>query len=220
MNDLLPTIAPKSDQLNADDLIGGPLTITVTKVLLTGSVEQPLSIAFEGDNGKPYKPCKSMRRVLVAAWGPDGNAYAGRSMTLYLDRSVTFGGDQVGGIRISHLSHIDRPQVIPLTVSRGKRKPYEVKPLATKSATTAHVDSAALESVARDVASMGTEALQRHWQGLSKPERQALLPVWEAIKGIAAQADAKVDADDISFDGPAAADPMIDTAGNPVNPLI
>lgn len=192
MNDLRPTIAPKSDQLNADDLIGGPLTITVSKVLMTGSGEQPVSIAFEGDNGKPYKPCKSMRRVLVAAWGPDGNAYAGRSMTLYLDRSVTFGGDQVGGIRISHLSHIDRPQVIPLTASRGKRKPYEVKPLrAAAPASGPAIDAAKLEQVARDVAALGMDRLKQHWDGLIKPEKAALQPAWADIKAIAEQADAR-----------------------------
>jgi hypothetical protein len=142
-----------------------------------------------------------MRRVLVAAWGPDGNAFIGRSMTLYLDRSVTFGGDQVGGIRISHLSHIDKPAVIPLTASRGKRKPYEVKPLRTPASTSSPppVDAEELERVARDVASMGTDRLRQHWDGLTKPERAALKPVWDAIKAVAEQADAQ----DIGFDAPA-----------------
>ena len=81
------------------------------------------------DNGKPYKPCKSMRRVMVAAWGANGNEYAGRSMTLYLDPTVRFGGIEVGGIRISHMSHIDREMVMALTASKTKRTPYTVKPL-------------------------------------------------------------------------------------------
>lgn len=126
--DLSKTIAPKSDQLNADDLIAGPITITVTQVRGCDG-DQPIAVHFEGDDGKPYKPCKSMRRVLVHAWGKDGKDYVGRRMSLFCDPSVQFGGVKVGGIRISHMSHIDRPLVVPLTVTRAQRRPYEVKPL-------------------------------------------------------------------------------------------
>lgn len=132
MVDMSLTIAPKSDQLNADDLISGPLTVRITKVSANeGSAEQPISIFFEGDNGKPYKPCKSMRRVLVQVWGKDGSAYPGRSMTLYRDPKVQFGGLAVGGIRISHMSHIDHDVTMALTESKAKRKPFTVKPLGT-----------------------------------------------------------------------------------------
>lgn len=128
--DMTMFITPKSDQLNADDLIGGPRTITVTKVSANqGSPEQPVSIWFEGDGGKPYKPCKSMRRVLVHVWGSDARSYAGRSMTLYCDPSVQFGGMKVGGIRISHMSHIDKEQTMALTATRAKRAPFTVHPL-------------------------------------------------------------------------------------------
>ncbi len=129
MIDLRATIIPKSDQLNADDLIAGPMTITVSRVLLTSASDQPVAIHYEGDNGKPYMACKSMRRVLVHAWGPDGAVYPGRSMTIYRDPAVKFGGAAVGGIRISHVSHIERELVLALTESRGSRKPYIVKPL-------------------------------------------------------------------------------------------
>lgn len=122
---LRDTIAPKSDQLNADDLIGISKTIKVTSVR-RAAAEQPVAIHFEGDNGKPYLPCKSMRRVLIGAWGDDGAAWVGRSMTLYQDPSVKFGGVAVGGIRISHLSHIERDLNLSLTVTRAKRAPYSV----------------------------------------------------------------------------------------------
>lgn len=128
MTNLAPTIEPKSDQLNADDLIGGPRTVKITKVAAAGG-EQPISISFEDDNGRPYKPCKSMRRVLVFAWGEKGADYVGRSMTLYRDDSVRFGGIEVGGIRISHMSHIERELSFPLTMSKAKRATYTVKPL-------------------------------------------------------------------------------------------
>lgn len=129
MVDMSQFVQPKSDQFNADDLIAGPRTITIRGVKGTGSAEQPVAIYFEGDNNKPYKPCKSMARVMIAAWGPDAATYAGRSMTLYRDAEVVFGGMKVGGIRISHMSHIDGTLVLALTVTKAKRAPYKVLPI-------------------------------------------------------------------------------------------
>lgn len=126
--DMSVTIVPRSDQKNADDLISGPLTIKVTEVRITAG-DQPVSIDYAGSDGRPYKPCKSMRRILVEAWGNDSAAYIGRSMTLVRDPTVRFGKDEVGGIRISHLSHIDGPMRVALTVTKGKRAPYSVQPL-------------------------------------------------------------------------------------------
>ncbi len=119
MIDISQTTAPRSDQLNADDLIGGPRTITVTRVSKMKEPDQPIAIYFEGDNGKPYKPGKSMRRVLLRIWGQDGTAYVGRRMTLYRDDAVQFGGAAVGGIRISHMSGISSAVTMALTVTRA-----------------------------------------------------------------------------------------------------
>lgn len=127
--DITSTLAPKSNQLNTDDLIAGPRTITITKVS-AGNAEQPVAVAFEGDEGKPWYPCKSMRRVLVAAWGADASQYVGRRVTLFRDPEVTYGGIKVGGIRVSHLSDLDGPLSIALTVTRQRRAPYKVQPLA------------------------------------------------------------------------------------------
>lgn len=129
MIDLSATTLAKSDQLNSDDLFGRTITIKITKVSLTAS-EQPIAISYEGDGGKPYLPCKSMRRVLIHIWGVDGNAYVGRSMTLYRDEAVVFGGQAVGGIRISHMSNINSPVTMSLTASRKSKKPFTVKPLS------------------------------------------------------------------------------------------
>jgi hypothetical protein len=126
--DLTETIAPKSDQLNADDLVTGPRTFTVEKVT-AGTAEQPVNVHLAELPGRPYKPSKSMRRVLVDAWGKEAAQYAGRRLTLYRDPEVTFGRDKVGGIKISHLSHIEKRRTIALTVTRGKRAPHVVEPL-------------------------------------------------------------------------------------------
>lgn len=126
--DLTETIVPKSDQLNAEDLLLGPRTFTVAEVK-KGSAEQPVDIHLVEFPGRPFRPSKTVRRILVNAWGPEASAYVGRRMTLYRDPAVKFGGMDVGGIRVSHLSHIDRPLSVALTVSRGKRQPYTVQPL-------------------------------------------------------------------------------------------
>lgn len=136
-NDMHQTIVPKSDQLNADDLIGREMTIKITGVDVRGGQEQPVSIHFEGDNGKPYKACKSMCRVMVSAWGADSSKYVGRSMTLYRDPKVKWGGMEVGGIRISHMSDIADDMTMALTVTRANKKPYTVHPL-TNAAPQPH----------------------------------------------------------------------------------
>lgn len=130
MNDMRAVIVPKSDQINADDLLGGPITITIREVTIRPGTEQPVSVHFDGDGNKPYKPCKSMARVMVTCWGPDANEYTGRSMTLYCDPKIMWGGMAVGGIRISHMSHIKSARTMPLTATKGSKKPFTVQPLA------------------------------------------------------------------------------------------
>lgn len=131
MTDMTPTIEAKSSQLNADDLMGGPRTVKITKVSANASSnEQPIAINYDGDNGKPFYPCKTVRRLLVSVWGNEGSEYVGRRMTLFRDPDVLWGGLKVGGIRVSHMSDIDTKITIALTATRGNKKPYTVHPLA------------------------------------------------------------------------------------------
>ena len=130
MTDISKTIEPKSDQMNADDLIAGERTIVITGVKVV-SGDQPVHICYEGGEGKPYKPCKSMRRVLVKAWGSDGDKYVGRSLRLFNDPAVKWAGDEVGGIRISHMSNLEADFHMSLTVSKGRRAPIVIKPIVT-----------------------------------------------------------------------------------------
>lgn len=129
ISNLSDTIVPKSDQLNADQLLGGSMTITVTDVRRGQSDDQPVIVHYQGDEGRPYKPCKTMRKVMIFAWGDDGHAWIGRSMTLYNDPEVKFGGVKVGGIRISHMSHIERDIALSLTSTKGKKQGYTVHKL-------------------------------------------------------------------------------------------
>lgn len=181
MTDMLQTIIPKSDQANYDDFVGGQTkTIKVTKV--TGvSGDQPIAINYEGDNGKPYKPCKSMRRVLVHCWGTNGHDYVGRSMTLYGDPTVKFGGVAVGGIRISHLSHIKNETTMALTATKASRKPFTVKPLSVDD----QFETIKLTGAA--AANKGTAALQEWWKNLGPEYKNKLANEKEEWKAIAAQ---------------------------------
>lgn len=125
--DIANSLAPRSDQVNADDLVAGPMTVTIRKVV-GGKAEQPFDFLLE-ETDRAYRPAVTMRRLIAAAWGTNGDTYVGRRLTLYRDADVTFGKDRVGGIRISHMSHIDKRLEIKLQVTRGKRGTFIVDPL-------------------------------------------------------------------------------------------
>ena len=120
------SIVPKSDQLNADDLLTGPMTVTV-KAVKRGNAEQPIDVLLE--ECKPYRPCKTMRRVLIAAWSDDPKNWIGQTMTLFNDPAVKWAGVAIGGIRISHLSGIDNDREFMLTVTRGQKSAFLVRRL-------------------------------------------------------------------------------------------
>lgn len=194
MTDLSQTIAPKSTQLNADDLIGGPRTILVTKVARSTEPDQPIAINFEGDGGKPYLPCKSMRRVLVTVWGNDGNAYVGRSMTLYRDDKVLFGGIAVGGIRISHMTGLEREMTLALTVTKARRAPYVVKPLRVEQAPPPPKKTKAeFLNEARAVAREGSFALAEWRATFNERMRTVLDEIGDELTAISEAADAEAD---------------------------
>ncbi|ABY32754.1 hypothetical protein [Methylorubrum extorquens] len=208
MTDLSQTIAPKSDQLNADDLIGGPRTIRVTGVSKMREPDQPIAINFEGDGGKPYKPGKSMRRVLVRVWGNDGTTYVGRRMTLYRDDAVQFGGVAVGGIRISHMSDITSAVTMALTVTRANRKPFTVKPLLAEQRRDSDKPAGSsnkaepsqegskqqtgrdrLYAAAREAAGKGSAALADFRAALTDQQDRALDPILAELDRTAERAD-------------------------------
>ena len=157
--DVSKSIEPRSDQMNFDDVASESLTVTVTGVK-QGPPDQPVHVHLAEYPDRPYKPAKSMRRVLVAVWGKDAAAWAGRSLTLYGDPTIKFGKDAVGGIRISHVSHIDQPMTVSLTITRGKRAPFTVQPLTGPNrlpGAIAGPDPKAIEAALADIA--GAESL-------------------------------------------------------------
>lgn len=162
--DLTKTIEPDSSQINADDLTTGPITVTITSVS-KGNAEQPVNIHLAEYPDRAYRPSKSMRRVMVQAWGPNAAEYVGRSLTLYRNPEITFGREKVGGVEISHMSHLEKDLRVALTVSRGKKRTFIVKPLATTAPTITPEQVAASSSV---------DDLRAMWQHAS-PEVQELI---------------------------------------------
>lgn len=182
--DMSAFIEARSDQLNADDLLDSPRTITITRVSGTGSAEQPVAVHYEGENGRPFMPCKTVRRIMVGAWGKYTDQYVGRAMTLYRDPAVSFGGMVVGGIRVSHMSHIDGEKTLALQVTRGRKAPFKILPLATKP-QPADDQAVALKALT-DAAEQGLEALGNVWkQKWMAPHREALQIDLDRLKIIA-----------------------------------
>lgn len=145
--EVLASIVPKSDQLNADDLLTGPITVTITKVR-RGDREQPIIVEIEGH--RPFKPCKTMRRVLIAVFGDQPSGWIGQRMTLYTDPEIKFGGVKVGGVRISHLS-LDEPKTFLITQTRGKKSEVTIYPVPSLSdADRAYVEDAKSEIAAAE----------------------------------------------------------------------
>jgi len=197
--DLTASIVPKSDQLNADDLMAGPVTVTIAKVS-AGSAEQPVDVHLTEFPGRAFRPSKSMRRVMVAAWGVEASAYTGRRMTLYRDPTIRFGGMEVGGIRISHLSHIDKSFTLALTVTRGKRAPLTVEPLTDVAPTK---PAAKTEPIAADIAMCTDRDLLGEMWRKSGPARR------KQIEARVAELTAKPAPDD----GPGPSDADYDAMG-------
>ena len=168
------SIVPKSDQLNADDCVAGPITVTVTKVR-RGDKDQPLIVEIDGH--RPYKPCKTMRRVLIATFSDDPKKWVGQRMTLYCDPEVLWAGVKVGGIRISHLSGLDKPKTFLITQTRGRRSEVTIKPLSVLSPE----DVEQVEQAKADIAAAETlESLK----AVGFVLKQKAKPVQDALRGI------------------------------------
>lgn len=143
MTDIGDTIAPKSNQMNADDLVGGPLTLTITEVRVHDTGDQPVHVFFaEWPSGRPWKPSLGMRRWLMLVWGEKSAEYVGKRVTLYRDDSVTWAGEAIGGIRIGAMSGIDRARKLPLTLSSKQKVLVTVKPIADTAPTSPPLDEA------------------------------------------------------------------------------
>lgn len=140
------TAETRSDQWNADDLISGPRTFTIAGAR-KGAAEQPYDIVFEGEE-KVWRPPVTVRKILTTAWGDESDEWVGRKVTLFRDPSIRFGPNQVGGIRVSHMSGIDAPVKAVLNTTRGKRALHTVEPLPDAKVTPTDTSAPTVDQVA------------------------------------------------------------------------
>lgn len=193
MADIGDTIQAKSDQLNADDLIGGPIVIVVTRVTVKKGDDQPVSIFYENDNGKPWKPSKGMRRVLVAIWGNASADYVGRALRLYRNPDVQWAGAPVGGIQVCAASHIDKKMRVSIQVKKGQKAAIEVDVLrapqqqqqqreapTVDAARDAIKNAANLDTLERTWGSPRMAAFREQLQGDYDARKAALTPAGDS----------------------------------------
>jgi len=128
IDNLTDTIMANSNQLNACD-VPRPVTVTITDVLRGPTKEQPVALHITGGY-QPWYPCRTVRRILIGAWGENGKSWVGKSATLFCDESVRFGGVAVGGVRVSHLSDINSDMSFSVNLTRGKKGQVSVKKLS------------------------------------------------------------------------------------------
>lgn len=182
--DVTKAIEPKSDQLNADDLLTGPRTIRIREVKVQAGQEQPVWIYFDGDNNKPWKSSKTGTRSLAAIWGPDASKWIGLSLTLYCDPEVTWGGVKCGGIRVSHMEGLTSARTLMLTKTRGKKGATVIKPLVLTDTPKPDVTPPAVNTTALDAEFEASKTMtgddkKAWWAGKTADER-------EYLKGLAA----------------------------------
>lgn len=142
IEDLRSTTIPKSTQLNADQLIVGPMDLRITDVRIGPDEKQPIAVHYENEAGRPFLPCLTMRRVLLSAWGHDGRDWIGKGLRVFHDPQVRFGGEDVGGVRISHMTDIPGRRIeLKLTASKGKKVLYTIERMEQQASgpTVAHV---------------------------------------------------------------------------------
>ena len=157
--DVSETILAKSDQINAIDLIE-PTVVTVVDVK-AGPADQPVHIITDKyGTERPFKPSKTVRRDLVKAWGKEAQAWIGRSMELYNEPTVLWAGKQVGGIRISALSHIEKPIQTAHTITRGKYTEVTIRVLQDAPGPS---EEAVVDSLADIAGASSMEALKTAW---------------------------------------------------------
>lgn len=162
--DLSKALAPKSDQLDAADLIGKPPQVfTITAVSENGSElaeQQPVNIKL-AEFPRVWRPSKGMLRVLADNWGREVQVWVGRQVELYGDPDVYFGKEKRGGTRISRLSHITSAKTTLVNPRGGRNAYWTVKPLPTATPEPSPADLAA--QIAAALADATTEDEVREW---------------------------------------------------------
>ena len=166
--DMTASAEARSDQINAADLISGPRTYTIEKVT-EGKATHPFDFHLVESPGKVYRPNTGMRRVIIAGWGPKTEVYHGRRLTLLNEPTVIYAGAEIGGLRVSHMSHLDKPLKTSLAINQKKKVPYIVEPLTDLAPPATVLGEATADEV---TACDSPEELRAMWK-VAGQERRA-----------------------------------------------
>jgi hypothetical protein len=125
--DISNAIKAKSDQLNASDLMGGPIVVRIDGAK-RGNQDQPVIVEISGGH-MPWKPSKTALRALAYFLGTDTTAWSGRWIRLYRDARTLWAGKPVGGVMLSGIDSITKAETLTLAYSRGKTNTHRVEPI-------------------------------------------------------------------------------------------
>jgi len=161
-------IKKNTDQLNYEDFLGGITRVVTIAGVKPGAKEAQYDIEIEGDD-RYWRPPATILKLLVLAYSDETVNWVGKKAQLYGDPNVKMKGVKVGGIRVSHLSHIDKPLTASLTITRGQTGTFTIQPLPDAPATPA----APTEPTEAEVtACTDKDELGKMWKR-SSPERRA-----------------------------------------------
>ncbi len=172
--------AAKSDQIDADNLIGGiTMDVTIKAVQRGPSNEQPLQLVLE-ETDKFYRPSKTYRRALIGCFGDEPAGWIGKRLRLVRNPDTMFGGVKVGGVEVSHAS-IESPMVFMLQAKRGKKSAVSIDvmpPIQKPTPMPAKVKEAAAALKPHAKGTISGDPLEGDLTGIG-PDR----PADEEIKG-------------------------------------
>lgn len=140
-------IKKNTDQLNYEDFLGGVTRVVTIAGVEKGRKEAQYDIAIEGDD-RYWRPPPTVLKLLKLAYGEHAADWVGKSARLYGDPEVKMANKKVGGIRVSHLSHIDKPLNANLSITRGQTGNFTVQPLETPAAEPTQPEPTAEEVAA------------------------------------------------------------------------
>lgn len=143
--DISEAILAKSDMLTAQDFID-PVTVTITG---SGPGKTNAEVRVTTDVFGPDRPFQiptTLLRQIGKGWGKDTTVWHGRRMTLHIVPTVKYGGEVRGGVRVSAMSHIDKPirYTPPAADGLPKGTVVTIQPLPDAAPTvdpTPHLDA-------------------------------------------------------------------------------
>ena len=129
------SLKAKSDQLNALDLIGGAIIISIVSVIYKHGEEQPVEIFYK-ESKLPWKPAKSVRRTISSYWSDETDNWINKNIEIYFEPTVIWAGKADGGVRISGMSDIPATEEVRVKEGRGRTILYKIKKIPNTCAPT------------------------------------------------------------------------------------